>query len=469
MIAKLQPKRIFFYTILTICLLLFIIAAGNLGYVLLQEQKLTNRIYPQVFIDNKDVGGKTKNEAKQLFKGKKQTVGNVSLTVLYKEIPIATFSAQQLNLHSNADEIIDRAYLVGRSTHIPSRIKEKIFAILGLARYDFSTGIAYNPTDITEFLLRSEEQYNTPAKNALFTFEEGKVVSFKPDEKGVKLNTEHLRRDIDMAINSLDTKTRPLTVTLTDTILEPEITLAKSNNLGIEELIGTGSSNYSHSSESRIHNLLLGSSKFHGVLIPKGETFSFAKIVGDISSTTGYQPAYIIKDGKTILGDGGGVCQVSTTLFRAAMNTGLPITERWAHAYRVSYYENDSQPGLDSTVYPPSIDLKFHNDTGAPILIQREVDEENHIMVFNFYGKKDARKVEISPVRTWDAVPTPPTIYQDDATLARGATRQIENAVPGLKTTFHYKVTRADGTMYEKDFSSNYRPWAAVILVGTKD
>ena len=100
------------------------------------------------------------------------------------------------------------------------------------------------------------------------------------------------------------------------------------------------------------------------MLIPPGGTISYNEIVGDISAATGYQPAYIIKDGRTILGDGGGVCQVSTTLFRAGLSAGLPILERHPHAYRVHYYEEGGyKPGLDATVFAPGVDLKMKNDT----------------------------------------------------------------------------------------------------------
>jgi vancomycin resistance protein YoaR len=91
--------------------------------------------------------------------------------------------------------------------------------------------------------------------------------------------------------------------------------LAQTNNFGIEELIGVGTSNFTHSAPERVYNVTLATSKFNGVLIPKGAVISFNDLVGDISSLTGYKQAYVIKNGRTVLGDGGGVCQVSTTLF----------------------------------------------------------------------------------------------------------------------------------------------------------
>src|SRR5581483_10285430 len=97
-----------------------------------------------------------------------------------------------------------------------------------------------------------------------------------------------------------------------------------------------------------------------------------------------------------VLGDGGGICQVSTTLFRAILSAGLPIVERHAHAYGVHYYEEDSEPGIDATVYTPTVDLKFKNDTGHYLLIQSTVDLEQLRLTYNIYGTKDDRQVTLT-------------------------------------------------------------------------
>ena len=166
---------------------------------------------------------------------------------------------------------------------------------------------------------------------------------------------------------------------------------------------------------------------------------------------------------------GGGVCQVSTTLFRAALSAGLPIVERTAHAYRVGYYENDSKPGFDATVFAPSPDLKIKNDTPASILIQTEVDQINNLLYFRFYGKKDQRKVEISPVTVYDVVPPLPEIRQDDPTLKKGVVKQVDYPAWGAKAVFDYKVSNGDMVSFEKKFFSSYRSWQAIYLVGTAE
>lgn len=437
-------------------------------YLTFQEAKFLDRIYPNVYVDSRHVGQKTREEASLPYQKKNTELSHVNIEVLYKNEPIATLSAEKINLHSNGEEIVERAYLISRSSHLPSKMYQKLATLLYVKPFTFESKITYNQGAINEFIEGVEEQYDRPAKNALFEYQDGKVTSFREDEKGTKINSDVFKKDFDTVVNELNSKVSNKKIILTESTLEPEITLKGSNNFGIEELIGEGKSVYQHSIPERIHNLTLASSKLHGVLIPKDKVFSFNDVIGDISSLTGYKPAYVIKNGRTVLGDGGGVCQVSTTLYRAALNAGLPIIERTEHAYRASYYELDSKPGLDATIFGPTVDFKFKNDTGSPILIQVEQDFDNTILSFKFYGKKDGRRVELSDIRVYDQQPPPPALYQDDPTLPKGVVKQVDFAAWGAKSSYTYKVTKQDGTVYEKTFNSVYRPWQAVYLVGTQ-
>ena len=238
--------------------------------------------------------------------------------------------------------------------------------------------------------------------------------------------------------------------------------------MGIKELIGKGESTFFHSIPGRVFNVNLASSRIDGVLIAPGEVFSFNKTIGDVSSFTGYKQAYIIQNGRTVLGDGGGVCQVSTTFFRAILDAGLPIVERYAHAYRVGYYEQDSLPGIDATIFVPSVDLKFKNDTGHHILVQREIDLNNYSLKFYLYGTKDGRITTMSkPVITGQSAPPAP-LYQDDPNLPLGQIQQTDFEAWGANVYFTRNVTKNGKTIISDKFTSNYRPWQAVFLRGTK-
>jgi len=195
----------------------------------------------------------------------------------------------------------------------------------------------------------------------------------------------------------------------------PEIREDNLGILGIFELISEGISSFSGSPSNRIHNIKKGASKFNGVLVKPGEEFSFNKTLGPVGSATGFLPELVIKENKTIPEYGGGLCQVSTTAFRAALLAGLPILERKEHAYRVKYYEWLYGSGVDATIYSPHPDMRFKNDTGHYILIQTRVSGTK--LVFDFYGSKDGRNGVINkPTILWSS---------PDGSLATVFTRNI--------------------------------------------
>ncbi|PIQ72999.1 hypothetical protein COY13_02685 [Candidatus Roizmanbacteria bacterium CG_4_10_14_0_2_um_filter_36_35] len=469
MIAKKSSKRKIFdswFFILGAILAVFVIKSWQL---IKYNQRFENKVYPNVYIDNQSFGGRTKQEIINYFKVKSLPLKRISLTIIYQDQSVATFSGQQLKLKTDEETAAERAYFIGRSKFAFSRYYQKITSLLNLNRYDFISNIDYDKSAVSERVESIKEEYNKPAKNALFKFENGRVLSFRKEEKGQEIMIDSVLTDFDNAVQSIKNKSENKSIIIKPRIIEPEITLASINNYGIEEFIAEGRSDFSHSIPERIHNIILAASKFNGVLIPPNKTFSFNATVGDISSLTGYKPAYIIKEGKTVLGDGGGVCQVSTTLFRAALNAGLPIEERHAHAYRVGYYENDMKPGFDATVFAPSADLKIKNDTNAYILIETEIDEENNLLYFRLFGKKDNRRSEINNISLWDVSPPPPPKYQDDPTLKKGVTKQIDFPAWGSKASFSYKVYKENNLIIDQKFFSNFRPWQAVFFVGTAD
>jgi vancomycin resistance protein YoaR len=310
--------------------------------------------------------------------------------------------------------------------------------------------------------------YREPV-DAKFQFDENqhRVKEFTPAVTGQKLQLHESRMAVKAALLRLETGAGTKEAELIVEIIQPDIRLDTVNDLGITELLGTGYSTYKGSIASRVYNVALAAERINGTLIKPGEGFSFNKAIGEISGATGYQKAYIIINGRTELDDGGGVCQVSTTVFRAALDAGLPITERRAHAYRVSYYEQGSKAGLDATIYSPTTDLKFLNDTAHHILIQTVVDSPGRTMAIHFYGTSDGRRAEINNHEVWAITPPPPDVYQDDPSLPAGTIKQVEHKVAGAKAKFDYVVYRGDEIIHEKTFYSAFKPWAAVYLRGT--
>ena len=308
---------------------------------------------------------------------------------------------------------------------------------------------------------------NRSPENAAFQFADNRVTEFRPAKDGQTLDQPKTVDLIAQSLKKLEEGEKEVSIDLPVNITPPSVKTAEVNNLGIKELVGRGVSYFQGSIANRIHNIQLASSRLNGLLIPPGETFSFNQKLGEVSQSTGYKEAYIIKSGRTILGDGGGVCQTSTTLFRAALEAGLPIVERKAHAYRVSYYEQHSQVGLDATVFDPTADLKIKNDTPGHLLLQTSVDLKNQKLTYDLYGTSDGRKATIGKVRIWDQTPPLPDLYQDDPTLPTGTVKQVDWKAPGAKTSFDYYVERNGEVLQNRNFYSNYRAWQAVFLKGT--
>lgn len=303
--------------------------------------------------------------------------------------------------------------------------------------------------------------------DAVFKFENAKVLQFTPAVDGFTVNQSSLVSQLQDKLTTLINSTQnSLSLEIPINPIKPAITTESVNDLGIKELLGRGTSTFKHSSTIRNYNIEKGASFVNRILVGPNETFSFIKSLGKVTLEAGYKKAYIIREGKTELDVGGGICQVSTTFFRAMLNAGVDIIERQHHAYRVSYYEEDMPAGYDATVFIPSPDLKFINDTGHYVLIQSNYDSKAKRLTYEIYGTSDGRQVEISNYRRWGQEPAPPTIYIDDPTLPPGKMVKEETAVAGIKTAFDWKVTRNGLVLHQKTFQSNFAPWAAVYRRG---
>ncbi len=248
--------------------------------------------------------------------------------------------------------------------------------------------------------------------------------------------------------------------------LEPAVSAANAHLLGIRELVAEGITSFKGSSRARIRNIATAAARFNGVVIGPGEVFSFNKYLGEVSTETGYEESLIIMGDRTRVGIGGGICQVSTTAFRAAFWGGYPIEERWAHGYRVRAYE--PPVGLDATVYAPDVDFKFRNDTPYYLLIQTETDLRAQTVAFRFYSTSLGRRVEMEGPKIENRVPHGPPIEEEDPTLPMGTRKQVDWAVDGLDATIIRRVYEGQKLVREDRFFSHYRPWRARFLVGTK-
>ncbi len=367
----------------------------------------------------------------------------VNAFVMQKNIFLETNNKQKISIPDQEfSKWITDKYSLIYSPKYKSQIEnitycptDKIFCSLTMPiRHTYSMQkkdfLIINKKTIEKYLKKLGNKLNKNPINPTFKIDDRKVIAFSLGQPGLKINTEKTTRTIIKFLsnkNNFNNNTIPITF---DTV-PPEVSADNTNNLGIKTLIGEGKSNFSGSTKSRIHNIKVASSRFNGLLIKPGEEFSFVKNLGPVDGEHGYKPELVIKNNVTTPEFGGGICQVSTTVFRAAIYSGLKITARKNHAYPVHYY---NPQGFDATVYIPKPDLRFINNTPGYILIQTNINLDKKELVFKFYGTDDGRKVKVDG----------PHI------VSRGAGG-------AMKTVFTQKVFDAKGNMFINDtFKSNY-------------
>lgn len=284
-----------------------------------------------------------------------------------------------------------------------------------------------------EHLLALAAKTVRPAQNAELTIENGQATHFVPDLSGQDLDLALARKQ---ALEELAASTESkLEIVLPVREEAAARRLGELNDLGLETLISQGITDFTGSSQSRITNIRVGAARYNGVIIAPGEEFAFNEHLGPIDAAHGFLPELVIKPEGTVPEFGGGLCQVSTTAFRAAFFAGLPITARRNHAYAVKYYEwiADDQPrapGLDATIYPGALDLKFINDTPGALLIWTRIEGKR--LYFDFYGSPDGREMAVDGPHPFDRKPS-------------GA----------VKSTVTRRVTK-NGETAEATFNSNY-------------
>ncbi|QQR77140.1 MAG: VanW family protein [Candidatus Moraniibacteriota bacterium] len=304
------------------------------------------------------------------------------------------------------------------------------FSLTEKARYSIGseTSFAFDETAAQQFLNQIREENRDNPIDAVFTVGENNTVSaFAPSRNGSELDTTAGLKVLEEALRT--SHERDIALKIPSVTLLPKIASTDADSLGITQFLGEGRTSFAGSPKNRIFNIKRAMEQFQGTLIAPGEDFSFVKRLGEVDGEHGYLPELVIKRGRTEPEFGGGICQVSTTLFRAALNTGQKITERRNHAYPVSYYK---PYGMDATIYIPKPDFRFMNNTSGHILVQVAI--EGSELVFRFYGTPDGRSVSIDGPHILERSPD-------------GA----------MKTVFTQTVLAADGsTMIEDTFKSSY-------------
>ncbi|MYD92843.1 MAG: hypothetical protein F4Y02_03960, partial [Chloroflexi bacterium] len=309
-----------------------------------------------------------------------------------------------------------------------------------------------------------EDTLSVEPRHGAFDFDEeqDRVLDFQPGHPGQRLDRPALERSILEAVR-LPGERR---------VEVPVILLSKefdtfANPLGIKDLLGVGSSIYKGSPDYRDHNIAVGAAKLDGMIVRPGETFSFNERIGVFTKAEGWVEGSVIVEDRTEQGIGGGICQVSTTLFRAALAAGLPIEERWPHLYRVRYYEMGGSPiGYDSTIFSPGIDLKFSNDFEDPIMLRALINRRLGTLDFEIWGAADDRTVTLKKPRLWEWEDPPPDEGIVNSEEEPDFEEQVEYAKEGVQAEITRIIEYADGETRTGSFRSSYQAWPNRFVLG---
>ncbi len=309
------------------------------------------------------------------------------------------------------------------------------------------------------------EVYREPV-NARFYFDDDteELVLVAPHVNGRSLDIE---ATLQQFLEQVKTPNRAVPFVLQE--ITPTVNAGSTaSELGITELITSTTTWFYGSTDARKHNIARSAANFFGIVVAPGEEFSFNNYLGSISEADGYEEGLIIVGGRTIKGIGGGVCQVSTTLYQAAFLGGYPITERWAHGYMLGYYNDGQGPGMDATVFSPIVDTKFINNTPYHLLIENYYNEEFEALTFKFYSTGIGREViKTEPVFLNEKPAPTEDIWEYDPDLEPGTVVQIDWATIGADVFVDRQVFNADGELIiDETVVSNYIPYPNVFHYG---
>jgi vancomycin resistance protein YoaR len=309
-----------------------------------------------------------------------------------------------------------------------------------------------------------------PGTRPRVAWNNGNLKITKPGDNGWRVDEGRAR---EMIVNALQGGPRAIELPMRETM--PPVNETNLNQLGITDLVSVGKSDFTGSAGYRVHNIGIGMNILNGILIAPGEEFSFNKNIGEIDGNNGFVEGSAIVQNRTQQEFGGGICQDSTTIFRAAFWAGLPVTERWGHSFYISWYDKyglgsfGNGPGLDATIFTGGPDLKFLNDTGAWLLLQTWSDPKSGVAQVELYGPKLNRRVELTQ-RVYNRLPAPPNpVFVTDAAQPAGHVKQSDKSRGGM-TIDVVRTVYIDGVATDPDlFRTTFRAWPNIFVVNPAD
>lgn len=444
-----------------ILLIEFILSSSGIlfGYtysVYKESKKWDLLIYPGIKIEGIDIGGKSKEESINIL----QT--NFVNSMLKKKNII---QAQDKTFEIENSKIIDK-YDINSTVSKAFRLNkdlglfQKHSLIKTGIQKQYRLEVTYNNNSINNFTQSIEKEINKNPINAEVNIESttGKL-NINEGKEGLKVKTGELQNEIKEAIHYKSGQDSSIAVPIE--LIKPAVTADKLST--INSNISSFSTSYSSSSIERSHNIELAASFINGKILMPGETFSFNDNVGERTGERGFMEAPVIVNNKIESGYGGGICQVSSTLYNAILLAGMNATERTHHSLPSSYVKL----GMDATVDWNNIDFKFKNTFDYPIFI--EMNTKDRVLNVNIYSNSAMLKKKYTVLNNIYETVNSNTTLVNDSTLALGRNTVIQNAYKGFKVKV-IRNTYENGNMTGSEIISNdfYTPVNGIIKIGNK-
>lgn len=416
-----------------------------------------NKIYPGVTVQDVNIGGMTKEEAKsKLFKSFNDAIGNKKLLISIGDKQYELIYSEIMPKY-DIDGAVEKAYNFGRDDGI---FKKYMIIKNGESnKNSIQLDFSYSEEKLKEYGIKLQKEVTQTAKDASISIN-GSNITVNPETEGKTVNLETLDQKLKENINGDINSDNKLILDVETT--KPRIT--KEAISKIKGIMSTFSTNYSTSAPGRCNNIEIATKALDGTIVMPGETFSFNDVVGPRTVERGYQEAGTYVGNKVEPGIGGGICQVSTTLYRAAMKANLRSTERTNHSMVVGY----AQPGLDATVSYGYLDYKFKNTYDFPIYIKATT--AGKVVTYTIYGDLAALNGKTYDMANEILETIPPeTKVVPDNTLPVGKEEKDGNGMTGYKAR-SYQITYENGVEVKRELvaTDSYASVGIIIRQGTQ-
>lgn len=411
-------------------------------------------ISPGIRIGGIDVGGLSLSRAQVLLEEK-------TLPDLTRGEVIVRYGDRNLIIpYRNVDLVVDyrqalQAALEGGKGGIAQRSLHSFASRLRGRSYPLP--VTFNEDKLKKEIEGLAAQIDRAPVEAKLSLVDDRLV-LTPEQEGYRLDREDLWQRVAGRLTNLSAE--PVEARIQP--WKPALTAREL--AAVKDELAAYATTFNPADRNRTQNLMLAAREINGIILKPGEEFSFNQTVGERLTEKGYREAPVFVSGRVVTDIGGGVCQVSSTLYNAVLLTGLTITERKNHSRLVSYVP----PGLDATVNYGSIDLKFKNTTVSPILITSRI-QENRLLI-RIFGRNEKPGRTVTLMATGAQTLEPPVVTLPDPNLPRGVTKIVEPGYRGMQVTV-YRLFKEGEKIIKKELISTdtYAPGTRIIRVGAAD